>query len=75
MIGSFRLIFSAFLALKYPVVCVCAAVEEKLEKEIFLRARHVITENERCEEGATALQNGDYNKFGQLMVASHNSLR
>ena len=51
------------------------AVEDKLEKEKFLRARHVITENERCEEGAVALQNGDYKKFGQLMVASHHSLR
>ena len=54
---------------------IISAAKDKLEKEIFIRARHVITENERCEEGAVALQNGDYSKFGQLMVASHNSLR
>ncbi|XP_060523378.1 galactokinase-like [Cylas formicarius] len=39
------------------------------------RARHVITEIERTAIGAVALKEKDYNKFGQLMNASHNSLR
>lgn len=39
------------------------------------RARHVITEIQRCLEAAVALENGDLMKFGILMNESHNSLR
>lgn len=42
---------------------------------IYRRARHVISEIVRTEEAVVALENGDFKKFGQLMVASHNSLR
>ena len=42
---------------------------------MFRRARHVITEIQRTEEAAKALDKGDYNTFGKLMVDSHNSLR
>lgn len=54
---------------------VFVAKAEVLEKETYRRARHVITENIRCEEAALALENGDYSKFGKLMIESHNSLR
>jgi galactokinase len=37
--------------------------------------RHVVTENERVIAGATALRAGDAAVFGQLMNASHASLR
>ena len=46
-----------------------------MDSVVFRRARHVIGENQRCEEGARALEGGDYTKFGQLMIQSHNSLR
>lgn len=35
----------------------------------------MIGEIARTEEAANALENGDYKRFGQLMVASHNALR
>jgi galactokinase len=39
------------------------------------RVRHVVTENERVLAGAAALPTGDATTFGQLMTASHASLR
>ncbi|GEM83075.1 galactokinase [Meiothermus hypogaeus] len=39
------------------------------------RARHVVTENQRVLEGVQALEQGDIERFGELMVASHISLR
>ena len=39
------------------------------------RARHVITENARVEQGAEALRTGNLARFGQLMSASHASSR
>ena len=41
----------------------------------YRRARHVISENARCEEGAKALEASDYARFGQLMSESHKSLK
>ena len=46
-----------------------------MEKEMYCRARHVIGEIQRTTEAADALEKGDYQNFGQLMVQSHNSLR
>ena len=48
---------------------------DKMESVVYNRARHVIGENQRCEDAAVALENGDYTQFGKLMVESHNSLR
>jgi galactokinase len=39
------------------------------------RARHVVSENERTLRGAAALEAGDCAAFGELMNASHASLR
>jgi len=39
------------------------------------RARHVISENNRALEAVKALNNGDIKHFGELMNASHDSLR
>ena len=39
------------------------------------RARHVVTENERVRQFAEALMAGDFRAAGQLMIASHASLR
>lgn len=39
------------------------------------RVRHVISENQRVLDSVAALQQGDAITFGQLMVASHHSLR
>ena len=39
------------------------------------RCRHVITENARTVAAVTALESGDLVQFGELMYASHESLR
>jgi galactokinase len=39
------------------------------------RARHVITENDRVEQSVAALERGDLPRLGQLLDASHASLR
>ncbi len=48
---------------------------EALPAVIRRRARHVITENARALEAVAALENGDLVRFGELMKASHRSLR
>lgn len=42
---------------------------------IYRRCRHVLSENERTLNAAKALQDGDLSRAGQLMFASHASLR
>ncbi len=42
---------------------------------LYRRARHVVGENERTIQAAEALQAGDWTTVGELMYASHNSLR
>jgi galactokinase len=42
---------------------------------VFRRARHVIAENARTLAAAEALRIGDYAALGQLMIASHASMR
>jgi galactokinase len=39
------------------------------------RAQHVIEENDRVLESVEALRNNDLQRFGQLMIGSHESLR
>lgn len=54
------------------------ATEEDLERlsgEELQRARHIVTENARVLEAVEALKNGDFDRFGGLMYASHRSMR
>ena len=51
------------------------AAQRKLDPVVFRRARHVVTENERTLQFARALQAADWETVGQLMYASHASLR
>src|SRR5581483_8420292 len=46
-----------------------------LPDAIFRRCRHVITENARVQQAASALSDGDLGRFGRLMAESHASLR
>ena len=46
-----------------------------LSETVLKRCRHVITENERTQRAVALLKDGDLSEFGQLMVASHESLR
>lgn len=47
----------------------------RLPPPLTARARHVITENERVEQTVAALSRGDLDRVGQLLDASHASLR
>ncbi|HYO23934.1 MAG TPA: galactokinase [Lacipirellulaceae bacterium] len=51
------------------------ARESELDPLLFRRARHVVSENERTIQAAEALQAGDWATVGELMYASHDSLR
>jgi len=51
------------------------ATRDDLPELIYRRCRHVITENARVLEAASALEQGDLDRFGQLMEQSHRSLR
>ena len=42
---------------------------------IYRRCRHVISENQRVLDAANALRTNDLSRFGELMRASHHSLR
>lgn len=41
----------------------------------YRRCRHIVTENARVLEAASALEAGDLPRFGRLMVESHESMR
>lgn len=48
---------------------------DALSELLLRRARHVVTENERTLEAVRVLEAGDIERFGELMNASHVSLR
>lgn len=48
---------------------------QTIDETTLRRARHVISENARTIEAATALESGDVHRFGELMTDSHGSLR
>lgn len=51
------------------------AGESKLEPLVAKRARHVISENDRTELAADAMNAGDIARISQLMAASHRSMK
>ena len=65
-----------------PVDCLCQltmdqfdTVAKCLNGNVLRRARHAVRENENVREAIAALKGGDMVRFGQLMNASHASLR
>ena len=51
------------------------AARDQLGGRILRRARHVVTEIDRVQRFPAALDRGDHEEVGQLMAASHRSLR
>lgn len=49
--------------------------EESLPEPVRRRVRHVVTENDRTLEAVEALRRSDFQRMGQLMFESHESLR
>ena len=50
-------------------------IREHLDETLFRRARHIITENARTTEAAGAFSNGQWTRAGELISASHVSMR
>jgi galactokinase len=50
-------------------------MQSQMEDVVFRRARHVIGENQRVLDMQVALANNDWQTAGELMYASHESLR
>lgn len=51
------------------------ASRKQIDDVLYRRAKHVITENARTLEAACAFGSGQWQRAGELMVASHESLR
>ena len=51
------------------------AHREMMPDLIFRRARHVITENQRCRNFVQAMQSGSHAELWNYLRASHESLR
>ena len=51
------------------------AHHDELTPVVRRRCRHVVSENQRALDGAAALKAGQLDRFGELMKASHRSLR
>lgn len=49
--------------------------KNELPEKIMRRARHIITENERTLSAGKLLKENDFNEFGKLMFASHESMK
>jgi galactokinase len=62
-------------ALRDVSVAEFEAHESALSDDLRKRARHVITENDRVQEAASALREGRLDRVGSLLEASHASLR
>ena len=65
-----------------PVDCLCQltmnqfdTVAHNLTGDVLKRARHAVRENENVREAVSALKGGDMARLGQLMNASHATLR
>lgn len=51
------------------------ALKHACSKKVFMRLRHVVTENDRVLQTVNALVNGDNKAVGQFLYSSHESLR
>lgn len=49
--------------------------KNEMSETVYRRCRHIISENQRVLDAASALQAGDLTRFGELMYDSHRSLR
>lgn len=52
-----------------------ARAQSELDEVDFRRVRHVVTENQRVLDTVAALAEGDLEQLGELMLASHASMR
>jgi galactokinase len=62
-------------ALRYVTTPMLEAKKAEMTETVYRRARHVVTEDERCIDFKEALKRGDLAALGMLMRGSHESLR
>jgi galactokinase len=62
-------------ALRDVTISQLLAAASRLDDETFRRARHVVTEDQRVLDTVEALRAGDFAAVGDLMSASHRSMR
>jgi galactokinase len=62
-------------ALRDATLTDLTAARDTMDPVVFRRARHVITENERTLQTARLIQGANWSQVGELMYASHASLR
>ena len=51
------------------------AFREELPEVVYRRCKHVVSEDQRTLAAAQALEVGNVNRLGELMLESHRSLR
>ena len=74
-VAYFKSIDPNITALRDVTMQQVLTAKDKLSDIVFRRCRHVVGENSRATEYATCLSTKQYERAGELMVQSHNSLR
>lgn len=74
-VAYFRNLNPSVRALRDVTVKQLEEARGRLSDLVYRRCRHVVSENSRTSEAAVLLGRRDYERAGQLMVQSHNSLR
>jgi len=74
-VAYFRKLNARIHALRDVTMAQVEAAEGKLADVVLRRCRHVVSENARTTEAAESLSKQHYDRAGELMVASHYSLR
>jgi len=74
-VDSLRNVNSEVKALRDADDAMLGEVRDKMSPTVFARALHVVSENARVLNAMDALEAGDYDRLGELMNDSHDSLR
>ncbi|HEV8291093.1 MAG TPA: galactokinase, partial [Tepidisphaeraceae bacterium] len=74
-VAYFRKQNPAIRALRDVTMSMVEDAKGHLSDVVWRRCRHVVSENARTQEAARMLGRKEYEKVGELMVASHQSLR
>jgi galactokinase len=74
-VAHFRQADPSIKALRDVTIKQLESAKNELAEVVYRRCRHVITENARTSEFASRLTDRMYERAGELMVASHESLR
>jgi galactokinase len=67
--------FDGITALRDATMQQLDQVKGEMDRTAYLRARHVIGENERTQRAALAFEGREYAEAGRLMLQSHQTLR